>query len=233
MKKTIYTLQVNGYSERITRLTFPFIRYWANKIGADFHIIKGRKFPEWPITYEKFQIYELAQEHCNDWNIFVDADTLIHPHTPDWTVFMNKDTVAHNGSDFAPIRWRYDKYFMRDGRHIAGGNWLAIASDWCIDLWKPLDIGPEEAVSNIFPIMDEIWGGCLADHLVDDYATSRNIARYGLKFKGIKTIMDEKGMKDWFFFLHLYNIPEDEKVKKIMEVMDQWKIPAPIRQFGE
>ena len=34
-------------------------------------------------------------------------------------------------------------------------------------------------------------------------------------------------------FLHLYNIPESEKVEKIMAEIDKWKIPAELRQFGE
>ena len=233
MKKTLYTLLINGYSPRITKLTLPLIRYYANKIGADFHVITERKFPEWPITYEKMQVHELAQRHGNEWNIFMDADTLVHPHTPDFTAYLPRDTVAHNGSDFANVRWRYDKYFMRDGRNIAGGNWLAIASDWCIDLWKPLDIGPDEAMANIFPIVEELRGGCLRDHLVDDYATSRNIARYGLKFKGVLQIQKEMGIEGVGGFFHLYNVPESEKIEKIMQELDKWKIPAEIRQYGE
>jgi len=234
MRKTLYTLQVNGYSERITRLTFPLIKYWASKIGAEFHVIRDRKFPDWPITYEKLQIHELGRLHGNDWNIFLDADTLVHPHMFDPTVFLKKDTVAHNGHDFAPVRWQYDEYFLRDGRNIGSGNWIAIASDWCLDFWRPLDIGPEEAIAKIYPIVEELRGGCLADHLVDDYAMSRNIARYGLKFKGVLDIQKEIGWTgEWGGFMHLYNISEAEKVEKIMEELDKWKIPAAIRQYGE
>ena len=61
MKKTLYTLMVNGYSPRITKLTLPMIRFYAHKIGADFHIITERKFLEWPITYEKMQVHELSR----------------------------------------------------------------------------------------------------------------------------------------------------------------------------
>ena len=99
---------------------------------------------------------------------------------------------------------------------------------------KPLDIGPQEAIANIYPIVEELRGGCLADHLVDDYAMSHNIARFGLKFKGVLEIQKEIGWTgEWGGFTHLYNISEAEKVEKIMEELDKWKIPASIRQYGE
>lgn len=68
-KKTVFTLNVDGYAPEITALTYPLIEAYAEKIGADFHIISERKFPEWPVTYEKLQIFELAREMGNDWNI--------------------------------------------------------------------------------------------------------------------------------------------------------------------
>lgn len=183
MKKTLYTLSVNNYQPEISALTFPFMKAWAKKIGADFHVITERKFTEWPVTYEKFQVYELAKEHGNDWNIFFDADTLIHPDFYDFTVLLNKDTTFSNGSDFSPIRFKPDAYFLRDGRYIGKGNWCAAFSDWCLDYYHPLDdITLEEAVANIGPTVSERGSGCIEPaHLIDDYVVSRNIARYGLK----------------------------------------------------
>ena len=58
-KKTIFTLNVDGYSPEITDITYPLIKRYAKHIDADLHIIKDRKFPDWPVTYEKLQIYEL------------------------------------------------------------------------------------------------------------------------------------------------------------------------------
>ena len=62
IKKCVFTLNVGGYATEITDLTYPLMKGWCAKIGADFHVITERKFSEWPITYEKFQIYELAKE---------------------------------------------------------------------------------------------------------------------------------------------------------------------------
>jgi hypothetical protein len=245
-------LNINGYAPEITAVTYPLIRYWANKIGADFYVIKKRKFPDWPVVYEKLQIFQLGQEMKNDWNIYVDSDAFIHPETVDWTLYLNKDTVAHNGNDMANIRWRYDKYFMRDGRNIGSCNWLTIASDWCIDLWRPLEISFKEALSNIFPTVNELATVITADHLVDDYALSRNIAKFGLKFKKLQQLQIDIGLPDADFYWHVYTRPIAEKLngwdemikdadgveKKVhfpgmKGLLDLWKIPEHIRHYAK
>src|SRR5512141_1373958 len=114
-KKTVFTLNVDGYAPEITALTYPFIMAWARRIGASFHVIDERRFPEWPVVYEKLQVYALAQQMANDWNIFIDSDALVHPDAPDFTRLLSKDTVAHYGADMAAIRWTYDRFFQRDG----------------------------------------------------------------------------------------------------------------------
>ena len=239
VKKTVFTLNVDGYAPEITALTYPLIEAYAEKIGADFHIIGERKFPEWPITYEKLQIYELAQAQGNDWNIYIDSDTLVHPDTQDLTLLLPQDTVAHFGRDHAPTRWRTDRFFQRDGRNFGSGNWLTVASDLCVDLWRPLDdLTPEQAIDNIFPTVSEKRSGVVSrDHLIDDYALSRNIAKYGLKattFKEIFTKMGHVEVKDaqgnviqpagGGYFYHHYLYPIDQKVIDIKRVLKYWGI---------
>ena len=231
MKKTVYTLNIDNFAPEICALTYPLIRFWADKIGADFHIIMNRKFPDYPVIYEKMQIYELGQLHKNDWNIYIDSDALVHPETLDWTAYLKKNEVCHISSDFANIRWRYDKYFLRDGRNIGSCNWNTIASDWCIDLWKPLDISAEEAISNIFPTVHELNTVIIKEHLIDDYALSRNIARYGLTFKPQVDILKEVKMDASEFYWHIYTEDIPTKVTKMKEVLDRWKIPAFIRDY--
>jgi len=226
-KKTIFTLNIDGYSPEITALTYPLIEAYAAKIGADFHIITERKFPEWPVTYEKLQIHQLAQEMENDWNIYIDSDTLVHPDTPDLTLLLPRDTVAHFGKDFAPVRWKTDRFFARDGRMIGSGNWLAVASDLCIELWKPLDdLTPEQAIANISPtVFEQISGVVNRAHLIDDYTCSRNIAKYGLKVQVFRDIFTEKGYKDGgAFFYHHYLYPTAQKVVELKKVIRGWGI---------
>lgn len=225
IKKTIYTLNVEGYAPEITALTYPLLERYAEKIGAEFHVIRERKFPEWPVVYEKLQIYRLAQEAENDWSIYVDSDALIHPEAIDFTEFIPRDSVAHNGVDMAAVRWKYDRFFRRDGRAVGSCNWLTFASDWCIELWEPLsDLTPEEAIANIQPTVDEQNTVITAEHLVDDYALSRNIAKYGLKTVTLIDLQKKIGLPDANFFFHQYTLTVADKVAAIQAVIERWKI---------
>jgi hypothetical protein len=223
IKKTIFTLAVDNWQPEITEMTFPLMMRWAEKIGADFYVIKERKSPDWPITYEKFQIYKLAQEMQNDWNIYIDADALIHPETPDFTLYLNKDTVAHVGKDAAPVRWKYDRFFLRDGRDIGSCNWFTIASDWCIEAWAPTDdLTPQEVMDRCFPTMTEEVSGVITPyHLIDDYLLGRNIAKYGLKFMSLNTLIDEKYPGSGFFH-HQYTDPPEKKILDLKRVLQGW-----------
>ena len=223
MKKVIYLLNIDNYAPEITEITYPLIERYAHKIGGAIDCITTRCFPGWPPVYEKLQIRERAQENKADWHIYIDSDTLIHPDFFDVTEHLHKDTVCHNGSDMAGNRWRYDDYFRRDGRHIGSCNWCTIASDWCLDLWTPLDITLGEAVKNIFPIKSELDSVITPEHLIDDYTLSRNIARYGLKFttiKKIQTDLTDVGNYLW----HEYTKTTEEKVVDMRQVLKDWNL---------
>ncbi len=223
MKKTLFVLNIDDYEPEITALTYPFLKKYAEKIGADFQMITERKFPDFPIVYEKLQIYELGKN--NDWNIYIDSDALVHPDLFDITEHISKDTVLHRGQDFANNRWRYDKYFQRDGRNIGSGNWLAVGSNLCIDLWKPLDdLSFAQAVENIFPVQKEIVAEISKDHLIDDYTVSRNIAKFGLKFKSFDSLLEETDQKGCSYFFHDYLLKGEEKVEAIKKKIIEWKL---------
>ena len=223
IQKTIWTLNIDNYAPEVVKLTYPLLEHYAYKIGADFRVITERQFPGWPVVYEKLQIHELGAE--NDWNIYIDSDALVHPDMFDPTNHMKKDTIAHNGNDMAGNRWRYDRFFRRDGRHFGSCNWFTVGSDWCIDMWKPLDdLTRDQAVANIFPAVSEINSGCItADHLIDDYTLSRNIAKFGLKFTTIADIKEELNDKGNYLW-HIYTNAIPEKVKQMKEVMRAWGI---------
>ncbi len=227
IKKAIFTLCIDGFDEEVTDISFPLLKEYARKINAEFIPITERKFPEWPITYEKLQIYKIGQEMENDWNIYLDVDALIHPDMIDFTAIIQKDTVMHFGSDFASQRWKYDRYFLRDGRNIGSGNWFTIASDWCIDLWHPLDpsdLTLEEALANIRPLVVE--ASCKVfnpEHLIDDYILSRNIAKYGFKFTTVRELLEDLKRPNlqgcaW----HQYLIEREAKVIEMKKVLRQW-----------
>lgn len=224
MTKTIFTLSVNGYAKEITDITYPYIKRYAKRIGAEFVNITERKFPDYPVVYEKFQVYQLAKEMKNDWNIYIDSDTLIHPETIDFTEHLSKDTVCQNGHDMGQIRWKPDNYFRRDGRWIGTCNWFTLFSDWCIDMYHPLeDMSIARAIENCTPTVGELNCGLIDKlHLVDDYIISRNVARYGLKYMTIQELLPKIGLPNANFFYHEYTIPTEEKVKRLKKVIIDW-----------
>jgi hypothetical protein len=223
LKKALYTLNVNNYSPEITDLTYPLLKMFADKCHAEFHIITERRWPWLPVTFEKLQIFAISQELGTDWNIYLDGDALVHPDTFDPTEHLSKDTVLHNGCDMAGNRWQYDKYFRRDGRHIGSGNWFTVASDWCIDLWRPPDdLTLDQILDNIQPTVFEQSHGITKEHLIDDYVLSRNIAKYGLKFKSFTEILKALNLTRDEYFWHQYTIPTDEKIKGMKETLARW-----------
>src|SRR3972149_10683010 len=68
LRKMTFLLNIDNYAPKITSLTYPLIHRYANKIGAEVFIISERKFPVWPLDYEKLQIFELAKQLGADWN---------------------------------------------------------------------------------------------------------------------------------------------------------------------
>jgi hypothetical protein len=231
MRRRVYTVIIGDYPKEITDLSVPLMKFWAKKIGAEFMIINERKFPEWPIPVEKLQIHDLGKDY--DWNYHIDADALICPDLYDPTTHVNKDTVIFTGKDMSNNRFRDDKYFWRDGRHLGACNWFTIASDWCLDLWRmPNDLTPEQAADNISPIVAERMAGVFNGfHLIDDYLLSRNIARFGLKHTTITDLQIKMNRvyNDGYMYHHQYLETLDEKLVNMENVCRFWNgnLPGP------
>jgi hypothetical protein len=215
MKKLLITLDIN-YTKEITNITYPYMKYYANKIDADFKIITERKYPNEPVNIEKFQLYELSKGY--DWTIFVDADAIIHPNCPDMTEVCAKDTVIFNGYDLYSVRFKSNNYARRDGRSIGACTWFTVFSDWTRDLWKPYE-NPKEYLNQISIIHVEKNFGYKPEHILDDYLVSRNIAKYGLKVNRIKDDLFKnwKNIASSTFFTHFYCISEEQKIKHLRD----------------
>ena len=224
MKKTLYTLVVDGYSQELTALTHPLLKRYADKMRADFFVITQRKWPMMPPVYEKFQIYDLARERGDERSLYIDSDALVHPDFYDISDYVPRDTVCHNGSDNAGNRWTYDEFFRRDGRHIGSCNWFTLCSDWTLDLWRQQDdLTYAEMLARIHPTLEELRTVITADHLIDDYILSRNIARYGLKFTTVGEIMKRMGDTGNYLW-HQYTLPLPEKIEQMKAVLSNWKV---------
>lgn len=227
IKRTVFTLNLNPdrYKD-ITDITYPLMKKFCHKIGAEFYEITERKFPDYPPSYEKVQVYKLGQDMQNDWNIFFDCDTLINPNTPDFTLYIPRDHCAHNAHDPAFLRWKFDRFLHRDGRNIGSCTWCCIASDYTIELFKPCyDLTLKEIESNIFPLQSEIITNMVPPiRLIEDYIFSRNIAKYGLKFTNLLTVFGNLGFQQQDFFHHMYATPIEEKVIRMKETLKRWLV---------
>lgn len=224
IKKTIYTVCTPDYDKEISSITLPLMKAYASKINADFSLIESRKFPDWPAGCEKFQIYRLGQEAQNDWNIYIDADALVHPDMIDLTAILHKDTILTFAYDQGLVRWKPDRYFLRDGRYIGPGNWFTIASDWCIDLWKMPELSCKEVESRITPTIAEKRSGVIdSNHLIDDYIVGRNIAKYSFKYTSAKMLFESIKRPELSALLwHQYAIPSEVKIQGMQKILREW-----------
>lgn len=222
-------MSLNDWEPEITSRTFPLMKHYAKKIGADFWHINQRKYPNAPIGYERFQIHDVADQY--DWVIQLDADLVLHPDMPDVTALVDKDTILISTPDSSLKRFLADKYFYRDGRFISVPGFFTVTSDWCKDFWKlPDDLTPDEAIAKVTPTQHE-WGRWEnkvfnGSHLVVDYIWSRNVARYGLKYKTFQDVFIPpllNPIED--YVMHNSHLPPGHKRKHVIDVVDKyWKI---------
>jgi hypothetical protein len=221
-KKALWTLNINNYAPEITAVTYPYLRAYADKIDAEFRVIDERKWPDAPATYEKLQLFWLGENY--DWNIYIDSDALVHPDMFDVTRHIHPDTVMQYGSDLAGTRWKDDQYFRRDTRQISSCNWFTVASSDCLDLWHPLEgMTIEEALKSCRPLLKEVQT-CSDGHLIDDYVLSRNIARYGLRYRTLLDLYKYLHSEGAQLFFHTHLLTRKEKAYVLPRIMDErWK----------
>ena len=230
MKKTLYTLNVGDYAPEMMKLTMPLMKRYAEKIGADFEVITDRKYPDFPIPCEKFQIKERAEKNGDEWSIFYDADALIHPDMYDPTEVVDKSTTISNGTDFVHIRFRDAwNYFKKDGRQIGKGNWCMHGSDWCRDLWNDellKKYTKEELIKYITPTVAELGTVIEPEHLIDDFIVSNNIARFSFKHVLLSEIKEMMRVNLLNSHWHEYRSDVDRKVFYMKKTLLIWAADA-------
>jgi hypothetical protein len=70
----------------------------------------------------------------------------------------------------------------------------------------------------------ELNGGITKEHLIDDYALSRNIAKFGLKATSVLELLPQIGLSDANFFKHGYILPTDQKVERMKRIIRDWDL---------
>ena len=219
MRKLIHVVNINDFFPELFALTYPTIRSYAERNGYMINMITERKFPDYPINYEKMQVYEDGKDA--DVNILCDADMLIHPEFPDVTEFLKRDSIAFN--DNYNISWKYHvdriRYFMRDGRDVGIATNFVVSSDWTHDVWEPLSLSQKD-IEDLAKKENTDTGG--ADgrgwgHYADEFALSYNMAKYGLKYTGVTW---EDWMRPWL--IHTGTGDKNEALQIARQTLEKW-----------
>jgi hypothetical protein len=114
------TLNIGDYAPEICALTYPLLQSYARKIGADFYVIRESRFPDWPLVYEKLQIYDLAR-NGSDWNIYIDSDALVNPEMFDVTAVAPVTAIPR-----ARATSRFTQIYADRGRYGYLGRFFAV-----------------------------------------------------------------------------------------------------------
>jgi hypothetical protein len=202
MKIEIFVVRVDDYLPELCAITLPRIEAYANRIGAKFTLISTRKYPEFPPTYEKLQVYELGKN--NDYNILLDADIVLADDFEDITKNVPLNGVGFWHEYRASGLFAPDQYFFRDNRNVGVATNMLVVPRACHDIFTPLEIDAEEAKKRT-----NRW------FIIDEYCISRNLAKFGIKYTSCLTREDK--------FLHL-NVTTDnvkDEVKRAQEWLSQ------------
>ena len=219
MRKLLHVVNINNFFPELFALTSPTIRSYAERNGYMINMITERKFPDYPINYEKMQVYEDGKDA--EVNILCDADMLIHPEFPDVTTFLQRNSIAFN--DNYNISWKYHvdriRYFMRDGRDVGIATNFVVSSDWTHDVWEPLSLSQKD-IEDLAKKENTDAGG--ADgrgwgHYADEFALSYNMAKYGLKYTGVT-------WEDWMrpFLIHTGTGDKNEALEIAKQTLEEW-----------
>ena len=217
-KKIIHVVNINNFFPELFALTYPTIESYAQRYGYEINIISERKFPDYPLHYEKFQVYEDGKEA--EVNILCDANMLIHPHLPDMVTHLRREAIAFNDNYHLSTKYHVDRipYFMRDGRDVGIATNFVVTSDWTHDAWEPIPLSAKDIESLAKKEVTEDgnqrgWG-----HYADEFAISFNMAKYGLKYTGVT-------WEDWMrpYLIHTGTGDKKEALNLARKTLAEWE----------
>ena len=172
-KTCVHIVRKPTVSEALRAITEPLINEFAKRIGADVnHIGATRAFPDYPLTYERMQIY--ASGRAYEWNICVDTDILLGRQLVDPTELLPQEVVGlimtYKASDSFSVD---NRFFRRDKRDVVPVESLVVTSQWTHDIWEPLRGSSPTNMGLVFH-----------EYQIAEYTLAHNLAKYGLKCGG-------------------------------------------------
>jgi len=206
MHRCIHVVYISDFFPELWKLTYPTIKAYAERIGADLNIITDRMF-DLHINYEKMQVWYAGKDY--DANFLVDADVLIHQHFPDFTTIVPQHHVGFNDNYNASRKFNIEDsiYFQRDGRDVGIASNAVVTYKSTHDLWQP-------NFSNKF-VQQRICKVREGD--IDEYNLSLNLAKYGLKYCGLTWLEWQR-----YYFVHIGTGDRDLALKQAKYTLEMW-----------
>ena len=206
MKKILHLVNIGDFFPELFSLSFPTVQAYAERCGYEINLIIERKFPEFHINYEKMQVWEDGKDA--DINLLVDADVLIHPQFPDVKDIVPPHHIAFNDNYNASSKFNLNDYFLRDGRDVGIASNFVVSYRSTHDLWRPLEITPDEGRRITF----------VREGDIDEYCISQNMSKYGLRYTGITW---EPWQRE--FLIHTGTGDKPLALRMAHEALDKWK----------
>lgn len=172
MKKGLFVVRVDDYFPELCEITLPTIERYAQDIGASFTVIDQRQYPDFPPTYEKFQIYDLGSD--NDLNILVDSDIAITEDMYDVTDLLTEGQVGVWMQYDPRLTIKEDEYIRLDGSDTIAATNFVVTTRHTHEIWRPFDMS-----------VDRVLGRMRRPFVVDEYCFGRNSKMYGIPYRGI------------------------------------------------
>lgn len=125
MKKLIVTIAIGDFHKKLGRLTHPFMKKYAEKIGADFEVIEDQGEHTLP-HYRKLDLGDYLNKY--DRVCYIDTDIIVRPDSPDIfeIVPYNKFGAFEEGSfaDRAPaLHTVFEAYAFECPTDIQADYW--------------------------------------------------------------------------------------------------------------
>jgi lipopolysaccharide biosynthesis glycosyltransferase len=125
-RHAIVTLCIGETAAKCAAISHPAIQAYAVRIGADFHVITERRWPDLHIHFEKFQMYDLVMGY--ERTLYLDSDVIVAPDAPNifdvapegQLAFMNEREHFPDYSDFYENRVSV----MREHVKRLGPGWV-------------------------------------------------------------------------------------------------------------
>ena len=99
--------------EAMTKITWPAMQSYSQRIGADFIPFRERKFVKTTPHWEKLQVGAVLADY--DRVLWLDVDTLVRPDTPSLFEVVPIGTVGAYDESFSKY-WDYPNFFVEWSR---------------------------------------------------------------------------------------------------------------------